>query len=168
MSHIEAFYSYGIVADESCYSICRLFWNWCAVGTPTMFIVSGLYSRIKILPLHPSVPPVRSVCHPTNREVIQLSKDRGGCRSVDPDMENNQTSALNLWISELIWYLYTRGERGRMNAKWRWFKMGRGHCLHRQSWQHSQPNPSAGFVRYTWASAYRHQPRFLTNQSWPG
>ena len=27
---------------------------------------------------------------------------------------------------------------------------------------------SAGFVRYTWASAYRPQPRFLTNQPWPG
>ena len=27
---------------------------------------------------------------------------------------------------------------------------------------------SAGFVRYTWASAYRSQPRFLTNQPWPG
>ena len=27
---------------------------------------------------------------------------------------------------------------------------------------------SAGFVRYTRASAYRPQPRFLTNQPWPG
>ena len=27
---------------------------------------------------------------------------------------------------------------------------------------------SVGFVRYTWASAYRPQPRFLTNQPWPG
>ena len=26
----------------------------------------------------------------------------------------------------------------------------------------------AGFVRYTWASAYRPQPRFLTYQPWPG
>ena len=26
----------------------------------------------------------------------------------------------------------------------------------------------AGFVRYTWASAHRPQPRFLTNQPWPG
>ena len=30
------------------------------------------------------------------------------------------------------------------------------------------PQASAGFVRYTWASAYRPQPRFLTNQPWPG
>ena len=39
--------------------------------------------------------------------------------------------------------------------------------------QSSQPNPQRnekkiGFVRYTWASAYRPQPRFLTNQPWPG
>ena len=48
--------------------------------------------------------------------------------------------------------------------------------------QSSQPNPqrneknrkmyaikqTAGFVRYTWASACRHQPGFLTNQPWPG
>ena len=27
---------------------------------------------------------------------------------------------------------------------------------------------SVYFVRYTWASAYRPQPRFLTNQPWPG
>ena len=27
---------------------------------------------------------------------------------------------------------------------------------------------SPGFVRNTWASAYRPQPRFLTNQPWPG
>ena len=38
-----------------------------------MFIVSGLYSRIKILPLHPSTSPVWSLCNRTNREVAQLS-----------------------------------------------------------------------------------------------
>ena len=70
--------------------------------------------------------------------------------------------------------------------------MDKGHCLHRQSWNtRSQPKPqgnwtlknvcyktnldvcripghatktSAGFFRYTWASIYRPQPRFLTNQ----
>ena len=64
MSHIEAFYSCTIliVADSSCYLICRLCYHWCAVETPTRFIVSGLYSRIKTLHLHTAASPVRPLC----------------------------------------------------------------------------------------------------------
>ena len=47
---------------------------------------------------------------------VQLSGCRGGCRSVDPHGEHPKT-ALQLWIREVTWYLYTRGMRGRMSAK---------------------------------------------------
>ena len=37
-------------------------------------------------------------------------------------------TALWLWVSEITWYLYTRGVRGRMKAKQRWFKVTRELC----------------------------------------
>ena len=38
-------------------------------------------------------------------------------------MGSNQKTALWLWVREITWYLYTRGVRGWMNAKQRWFKV---------------------------------------------
>ena len=37
-------------------------------------------------------------------------------------------TALLLWIRETTWYLYTRGVRGRLKAKQRWFKVTREPC----------------------------------------
>ena len=37
-------------------------------------------------------------------------------------------TALWLWVREITWYLYTRGVRGRMKAKQRWFKVTRELC----------------------------------------
>ena len=37
-------------------------------------------------------------------------------------------TALWLWVREMTWYLYTRGVRGRMKAKQRWFKVTRELC----------------------------------------
>ena len=39
-----------------------------------------------------------------------------------PDGEQPKT-ALWLWVREITWYLYTRGVRGRVKAKQRWFKV---------------------------------------------
>ena len=39
--------------------------------------------------------------------------------------------ALWLWVREITWYLYTRGVRGRMKAKQRWFKVTRELCHER-------------------------------------
>ena len=40
----------------------------------------------------------------------------------------NQKTAAWLWVPEITWYLYTRGVRGRMKAKQRWFKVTRDLC----------------------------------------
>ena len=37
-------------------------------------------------------------------------------------------TALWPWVREITWYLYTRGVRGRMKAKQRWFKVTRELC----------------------------------------
>ena len=37
-------------------------------------------------------------------------------------------TALWLWVREMTWYLYTKGVRGRMKAKQRWFKVTRELC----------------------------------------
>ena len=63
--------------------------------------------------LHQSIPPVRSPCNPTTREVAQLSNDAVGA---DPDGEQPKT-ALWLWVCKITWYLYTGGVCGRMKAK---------------------------------------------------
>ena len=43
--------------------------HWCAVGTPTLFIVSGLYSGNQFLSLHPSTSPARPLCNPKNKKL---------------------------------------------------------------------------------------------------
>ena len=55
-----------------------------------MFIVSGLYSRIENLPMHPSASPVRSLCNPTNREIAQLSKAEVGAARLIPMVSNQK------------------------------------------------------------------------------
>ena len=65
---------------------------------------------------------VTHLCNPTNREVDQLSNVTVSAARLIP-MGSNQTPALQLWIRERTWYLYTRGVRRRMNAtECRWFK----------------------------------------------
>ena len=51
----------------------------------------------------------------------------GGAPGIHPDGEQPKT-ALWLWVLEITWYLYTRGVRGRMKAKQRWFKVTRELC----------------------------------------
>ena len=80
-----------------------------------------------------SVPPVRCIFNPTNTEVAQLLTKSTtwrraiGAPGIHPDGEQPKT-ALWLWVCEITWYLYTRGVRGRMKAKQRWFKVTRELC----------------------------------------
>ena len=76
--------------------------------------------------LHQSVPPVLSIFNPTNTEVAQLS---------NKDREQPQTRPW-LWVSEMTWYLYTRGVRVWMKAKQRWFKVTRELCQLCHEWFH--------------------------------
>ena len=50
-----------------------------------------------------------------------------GATSSTPIWEQPKT-ALWLWVRKITWYLYTRGVRGRMKAKQRWFKVTRELC----------------------------------------
>ena len=72
------------------------------------------------------MPSTRYIFNPTNTEVAQLSTTWQCAVGVAPgihiDGEQPKT-VLWLWVREITWYLYTRGVRGRMNAKQRWFKV---------------------------------------------
>ena len=48
-------------------------------------------------------------------------------------MGGNQKKALWLSVREITWYLYTRGVRGRMKAKQRWFEVTRELCHSRMN-----------------------------------
>ena len=50
-----------------------------------------------------------------------------GATTSTPIGEQPKT-VLWLWVREITWYLYTRGVRGRMKAKQRWFKVTRELC----------------------------------------
>ena len=56
-----------------------------------------------------------------------------GPPGIHSDWEQPKT-ALWLWVYEITWYLYTRGMRGRMKAKQRWFKVTRELC---HEWFHN-------------------------------
>ena len=79
------------------------------------------------------MPPARCLLNPTNTEVAQLSTKSTkwrraiGAPGIHPDGEQPKT-ALWPWVPEITWYLYTRGVRGRMKAKQRWFKVTRELC----------------------------------------
>ena len=79
------------------------------------------------------MPPARCLLNSTNTEVAQLSTKSTkwrraiGAPGIHPDGEQPKT-ALWLWVPEITWYLYTRGVRGRMKAKQRWFKVTRELC----------------------------------------
>ena len=61
---------------------------------------------------------LRHIFNPTNTEVAQLSHN-----------DAQPKTSPWLWVREITWYLYTRGERGRMKAKQRWlFKVTRELC----------------------------------------
>ena len=81
-----------------------------------------------------SVPPAWCIFNPTNTDVAQLSTWRRamGAPGIHPDGEQPKT-ALWLWVHEITWYLYTRGVRGRMKAKQRWYKVTRELC---HEWVH--------------------------------
>ena len=49
----------------------------------------------------------------------------GATPGIHPDGEQPKTA---LWLCEITWYLYTKGMRGRMKAKQRWFKVTRELC----------------------------------------
>ena len=79
------------------------------------------------------MPPARCIFNPTNTEVAQLSTKSTtwwraiGAPGIHPDGEQPKT-ALWLWVREITWYIYTKGVRGRMKAKQRWFKVTRELC----------------------------------------
>ena len=100
-----------------------------------------------------SVPPARYIFNPTNTEVAQLSTTwrravgvdwlggltslrssggrnpvYGGCCSRHSSRWGATKTVLWFWVREITWYLYTRGERGRMKAKQRRFKVTRELC----------------------------------------
>ena len=73
------------------------------------------------------MPPARYIFNPTNTKVSQLSTTWRRAPGIHPDGEEPIT-ALWLWVREITWCLYTRGVRGRMKAKQRWFKVTRELC----------------------------------------
>ena len=67
-----------------------------------------------------SIRPIQKLLNSWRRAV-------GAAPGIHPDWEQPKT-ALWLWVREITWYLNTRGVRGRMKAKQRWFKFTRELC----------------------------------------
>ena len=89
---------------------CSLFWDYIPE------------SKLCFLPQ--SVPPARCIFNPTNTEVAQLSTTWR--RAIGAP--RNQKQRCGSEFANLTSYLYTRGVRGRMKAKQRWFKVTRELC----------------------------------------
>ena len=89
-------------------------WPWCAVRKPTMLIARMLTlffaSICAVRPIH--IHPIQQLLN---------------CQTTTRDREQPKT-ALLLWACEMTWYVYTRGVRGRMEAKQRWTKVTRELC----------------------------------------
>ena len=77
-------------------------------------------------PVHIQSDQYRS-CSTVNNVIVTTRGARGATPGIHPDGEQPKT-ALWLWVREITWYLYTRGVRGRMKAKQRWFKVTRELC----------------------------------------
>ena len=75
-------------------------------------------------PVHIQSDQCRS-CSTVNKVNNVTTRDR--CSRHSSRWEQPKT-ALWLWVHEITRYLYTRGVRGRMKAKQRWFKVTRKLC----------------------------------------
>ena len=73
-------------------------------------------------PVHIQSNQYRLSCSTVNN--VTTRGARGATPGIHPDGEQPKT-ALWLWVREITWYLYTRGVRGRMKAKQRWFQVTR-------------------------------------------
>ena len=69
------------------------------------------------------MPPARCIFNPPDqyRSCSTVNK-------VNKVTTRHPKTTLWLWVREITWYLYTRGVRGRIKAKQRWFKVTRELC----------------------------------------
>ena len=67
-----------------------------------------------------------NLCRPPGTYSIRPIQKLLNCQTMM--LGSNQKTALWPWVREITWYLYTRGVRGRMKAKQRWFKATRELC----------------------------------------
>ena len=77
-----------------------------------------------------SRPPGPYWIRPIQKLLNCQTRTRCRCYSIHPDcpIGEQPKTALWLWVREITCYLYTRGVRGRMKAKQRWFKVTRELC----------------------------------------
>ena len=129
-----------------------VFVHWVSIGVlyePRQCSLFWDYIPESKLFLPQSVPPARYIFNPTNTEVAQLSTTWryavGPASGIHPDGEQPKT-ALWLWVREITWYLFTRGVRGRMKAKQRWFKVTRELC---HEWFHHSWRPLDWKIRHS-------------------
>ena len=76
-------------------------------------------------PVHIQSDQYRS-CSTVNKVNNVTTRDR--CSRHSSRWGATKNSAVELWVREITCYLYTRGVRGRMKAKQRWFKLTRELC----------------------------------------
>ena len=104
------------------------------------------------------MPPARCIFNPTNTEVAQLStksttwRRAMGAPGIHADGEQPKT-ALWLWVREITGYPYTRGVRGGMKAKQRWFKVTRELC---HWWMVSSFSASCSWRPLDWRIRHSH------------
>ena len=84
-----------------------------------------------------------NLCHPSGPYIIRPIQKLLNCQTTTRGGWCNQKQRCGLWVHEMTWYLYTRGVRGRMKAKQRWFKVTPElchewfhvrHCVHDGHW----------------------------------
>ena len=103
----------------------------CSFGTifPNLNIVFASICAAR--PIHIQSDQYRSCLTVNNvttlrgRRAVRGVLLRGATPGIHPDGEQPKTA---LWLCEITWYLYTKGMRGRMKAKQRWFKVTRELC----------------------------------------
>ena len=91
---------------------CSLFWDY--ISESKLCFCLNLYRP----PGTYSIRPIQKLLNCQQRDDARCP----WCYSRQPK------TALWLWVCEITWYLYTRGVRGRMKAKQRWFKVTRELC----------------------------------------
>ena len=130
MAHVQAFLFWLILLSSLYIELALV----CCMNPDNVHCFGTIFPNLNYV-LPQSVPPARYIFNPTNTEVAQLSTTwwrsvgaaPGIHPGIHPDGEQPKT-ALWLWVCEITWYLYTRGVRGRMQAKQRWFKVTRELC----------------------------------------
>ena len=81
-------------------------------------------------PVHIQSDQYRS-CATVNNVTTPTEGTTRGARDATPGIHphgEQPKTAPWLWVREITWYPYTRGVRGRMKAKQRWFKVTRELC----------------------------------------